>query len=148
MRNLFGFVLLVIGIALVSQGCSKDQYSYERASEALSDHVFGQHRINVAILVAPGRSQEALRLTLKRAAEDLAAEYEAQIVFVRAYDKAEDVDPEYGWTIGKAIYGPDGHIGGLPDAPRATTVELGMDTNRTKAAEAADSLAAADSTSG
>lgn len=147
MRNLFGIVLLGLGIALAFQGCSENRYSYEPASEALSSQVFGQHRINIAILVPPGRSEEDLRITLKRAAEELAEEYEAQIVFLRAYDKAEDVDPEYGWTVGKAIYGPEGHIGGLPDAPRATTVELGVDTNRRKAAEEADSLAAAGATS-
>ncbi len=115
--------LSVVAAALVG-ACSTDPYSYEKVGQAKTSYFGPWYRIDVTIVVPEERSDEALEETLRRAAEELKTSYEADIVLVRAYGP-QDEPSDFGWSLGKAIHGPNGHLLGEPDDPFLTVVELG-----------------------
>lgn len=117
-------VLTLAGVAVLPCACAPDAPDYERVGKAHTSYFSDWYRIDVAIVVPPGQSEEKLRKTIDRAIAELRESYEADIVLLRIYDAREKAS-DHGWSVGKAIYGPNGSFFGEPGQPFMTKVEFG-----------------------
>lgn len=123
MRTAIRFVIGAGTVACMA-GCAPRAPEYERAGKAETSYYGPWHRIDVPIVVPRGLPEDRLRRTIDRAIEDLRTAYKADVVLLRLFDAREDA-ANPGWTVGKAIYGPNGSLFGAPGDPFMTKVELG-----------------------
>ena len=123
MRTAIGAVIFTWAAVWLG-GCAPKSPGYERAGKANTSYYGEWYRIDVAIVVPPGQSEEKLRRTIDRAVTDLRTSYEADIVLLRLFDSKDEAS-DFGWTVGKAIYGPNGSLFGQPGDPFMTKAEFG-----------------------
>lgn len=123
MKNAIAALLLACGAALLCT-CAPEGPGYERVGKARTSFYGSWNRIDVAIAVPAGQSEEKLRKTIDRAITDLRESYKADIVLLRVFDAPEKTS-DHGWSVAKAIYGPNGSLFGQPGDPFMTKVEFG-----------------------
>lgn len=116
--------LLFACSAVLFGACAPEGPGYERVGKAHTSYYGPWYRIDVAIVVPAGQPEEKLRQTIDRAIADLLESYGADIVLLRIFDAREKAS-DHGWSVGKAIHGPNGSIFGQPGDPFMTKVELG-----------------------
>lgn len=115
--------------------------SYTRAGDIRDVSYANTRRFALDIFIPEGRTREEVRATLRRAARDLQEDTNAKAVMVFAY--RPDDDPEGTYSVGRAVYAPDGEWGEAGSgAPMQMTLDLRdfYFNRRTPSAEVGDTV--------
>jgi len=123
MRLTLAAVFMAMVTSLVVS-CSSHAPSYERVGKVKTSYYGPWYRLDVAVVVPPGLSEQQVSQTVDKAVAELLDAFDADIVLLRIFDSKDSVR-DYGWSVGKAIHGPNGSLFGQPGDPFMTKLEMG-----------------------
>jgi hypothetical protein len=110
--------------AILALSCSPSSPSYERVGKVKASYYGPWYRLDAAIVVPPGLTEAQLSKTVDKAVEEILAAFDADILLLRVFDSKDKVR-DHGWSVAKAIHGPNGSLFGQPGDPFLTKLEMG-----------------------